>query len=497
MKRIFRSIINIKKTGKPTIEQQDLVINYRSFLASKIKPEDPSYIKLYHWIEAHHREYKEIPAFELLYEKAQGEGEEAVLSSLEELIKEVPYIQSDYRAILKGKFEEQSKEGFKGVVENTWKIVNSGVKVGKKELKGLPSAIEYFVGESRKYRFNESLVKTESEIRSVEDGSEVIGQYRQRKKDPMAAYGMYTLIDHIDEVARGLKPGHFMMVAAFVGQGKTTVTANLVYNGIMQGMNGLFVAMEMNFDEMRDLFFTLHTSNPEWYDHPKYKKMAGKILYERVRYAELSAEEQEFFEASSNDFVTQSKFGKLFLYQPSEALTPSKLEMLIYDYNVRLMEQGRSLDFVAVDYLGLMVPDKNERYGDWNIDLNNIIKKLKNIAINFDNGRGIRMISPFQTNRNGFKEAEKNDGVYSLTALSNANESERACDLIVSLYMSSEMKKNGIMKIGCLKHRHGADFVPFEAHMNFPTKRLENFIQQKTTVEGNEMTINEIALDVS
>ena len=105
MKKIFRSIINVKKDGKPTVEQIDLKRNYKAFIGSRVEPEDPSYIKLYHWIEAHYREYNEIPSIEYLFERAKKDGEESVLASLIEVAKERPYVSSDYLAILKEKFE--------------------------------------------------------------------------------------------------------------------------------------------------------------------------------------------------------------------------------------------------------------------------------------------------------------------------------------------------------------------------------------------------------
>ena len=61
MKRLFRSLIDIRKEGRSTIEPEDLVRNYRVFLSSKVQAEDPSYIKLYHWLEAHYRDHKEMP----------------------------------------------------------------------------------------------------------------------------------------------------------------------------------------------------------------------------------------------------------------------------------------------------------------------------------------------------------------------------------------------------------------------------------------------------
>jgi hypothetical protein len=497
MKRIFRSIINISKNNQPTIDPDDLTRNYRSFLSSRVKAEDPSYITLYHWLESHYREYKEMPSILLLEKKAEKEGNEGVLVSLRDIVTETPFIRSDYKEILKQKFDEQAKSEYQKVLNETWQAANDGLKIGKhKEIKGLVPSIEYFISKAREFRIVDLTAKTESNIKTLEDSDEVIEQYKQRKKDPLSMLGMYTLLPQIDISVKGLKPGELMMVAAYVKQGKTITVTNLAYSGIIQGLNGLFITLEMNFQEMRDMIYVLHTMNPDWSDHKKYKNLMGSVTYDKVNYGELSDMEQEFFEEASKDFCSRKDFGELFIYQPTESLTSSRLEMLAYDYNSRLRDVKKKLDFIIVDYVGLMVPDKEERYGDWNIDLNNIIKKLKNMSINFDNGRMIRTISPFQINRQGHKDAEKNDGLYKLSALSNANEAERSCDLIITTYMTDEMKKAGTIKIACLAHRKGAGFDPFEARIDFGTRQIREFIQQRKTEAEKDNTIKFIPVDL-
>lgn len=483
MKRIFRSIINIKKNGVPTIPLDELAKNYKAFITSRVEAEDPSYIKMYEWIEAHNRAFKELPSIELLFEKAQEEGNETVIANLEEIAPLIAYWGSDYRAVLKTKFEEQNGDEFRRVMEKTWQAVNSEliIKKGrkKKKIKGIQEAISYFHTETRRFLLNALDIKTEGQIKSTIDSKEVITEYEKRKRDPLSNLGLFTFLDKIDDVFRGTKLGDLFIIAAFVAQGKTTLAVNIAYNGIMQGLNGMFVTMEANYKEMRDMFYVIHTCNPDWYEHSKFKNLAGKISYERVRYGELSDLEQEFFEVASQDFAIKDGFGELHLYQPSEHMTPSRFDMELYDRHAELKERGKTLDFVVIDYVGLMIQDKEVRYGDFNVDLNNIIKRLKNTAINFDNGRGLRVITPFQVNRDGWKDALKNDGIYKLTALSNAHEAERSSDGVIALFMTEEMKRNGIMKICCLKHRDGKDFIPFEAHIDFVSRRITDFIQKK------------------
>jgi len=493
MKRIFRSILNIKKNGKPTIPLDELVKNYKIFQASKVQPEDPSFILLYHWIEAHYRLHKELPAIELVFERAQKEGNEALLANLKDIVPQIPYIRGDYKAILSEKFEEQNKETLQQFLTKTWQIVSTGVKIGKKDLKGINDALGYLGAETRQFRIKAAGTKTDAQIINKDEAKEVKEEYQKRKRNPMGNVGMFSFLDHVDESFRGIKPGDLFLIAAFVAQGKTIMSYNMAYNGIMQGLNGLYVPLEMNFGEMRDVFYCMHTSNPEWYEHPKYKNLAGKVSYEKFRYGELSDTEQEFFDVAADDFSKREDFGELKIFQPTDMLTPSALENEAYDFNAELKEKGKALDFLVVDYVGLMVPDKGSNYKDFNIDLNVIIKKLKNLALTFDSGRMLRVISPFQVNRDGYKDAIKNDGVYKLTALSNANEAERSSDGVIAQYMDEDNKKNGILKFTCLKHRRGAYFAPFSAHIDFTSMRIRNIIQDK---KDSDLTINEIPLDL-
>ena len=386
-------------------------------------------------------------------------------------------------------------------MEKTFQVAKSGLKLDKgkkkeREIKGLHEAVTYFNSRSKKFLFDGVSVKYESQIKSAEDSEEVKEEYRARKKDRFNNLGLFVDLEKIDTVLRGIKLGDLVILAAFVGHGKSTFAVNLAYSGMMQGLNGLFVTLEMQFDEMRNMFYTLHTSYPGWYAHSKFGKYTGKITYDKIRYTELSEEEQEFFEEVCVDFGTKKDdFGELFLSKPPGNCTPSLIEMMLEEYNNELKERGKVLDFFVLDYVGLAIQDKDQKSNDWKLDLNNMIRKLKNITINFDNGRGLRIITPFQFNRQGYKDAIKNEGIYTLAALSDANEAERSSDVVIALYDTEEMRNSGIVKISCLKNRDGAHFPPFDANLDFATKKLRDFSQ---TIENSteEMGIEDISSEI-
>lgn len=496
MKRIFRSIINIPKDGNPTISPEDLKKNYRAFLASHVEPEDPSYVKIYHWIEAHSRDYDEVPSITLLHSKAVQDGDEGVLACIKDIVLEQPFVGSDYRAILKEKFEEQNQDRFQALVQDTWKVASSGLEIGKRKkqkIKGIQQAIQYFTSGSHVFHFG-SDAKTSGNVRSEEDGSEMKKEYEETRKNPLRSVGMYTFLQKLDDTFRGLKPGQLMIIAGYVGQAKTIMSANLAYNGIYQGLNGLYIPMESVYGDMRRMFYVLHASAPKWYEHPKYSHLAGKISYDAVEYAELTEQQQEFYDVVRDDFSQEKEgYGQLFVHELTNR-TPEELIDVAYAYDAQLKEQGKQLDFIIPDYVGLMFLNKSESTRDYNHDLNIIIKRMKTLAMTFDNNRKIRIITPFQFNRTGYKEALKNDGLYSLAHLSNANEAERSSDIVISTFFTPEMAKAGIVKMGCLKHRQGQLFTPFEGHLDFNTKRLSDFIKASTG-EDVEEAIQDIPMD--
>ena len=86
-------------------------------------------------------------------EKAQSEGSEVILANLQEISIQKPYIRSDYKEILKQKFEEQSIYNFREVLNNTLTAANTGIKLDKKkEIKGIAGAINYFMAKVREFR---------------------------------------------------------------------------------------------------------------------------------------------------------------------------------------------------------------------------------------------------------------------------------------------------------------------------------------------------------
>jgi hypothetical protein len=477
---IFRSVINFRDSSNAeTVSQENLVKNFRALQKhAPQEPEEKAYNTLYHFILDHVRNCDasvdyELPSYEIIKKWfEESEGDEAVLALLEKIRMQPPYIGQDYIKILKQFKLEYDQQNLDQILVNTEKISKVGLKDGKNKkaplLKGIPDALDYFARQSRRLRQNVYGLKLESQIISKEDAKEVKDNYAKVKKDPLEVLGVYTGLDPIDRVCKGLKNTELMLVTAFTSQGKTTFSMYMAYRAIISGFNTAVLTLEQSFDEIRQQIYVKHTCNPKFEkSHPQYKHLIGNISLEQVAYGGLTEEEEAFFNIACDDLVETEGYGKFDLSQPQQAKpTVADIEFKLMQVQQELKSSGQNLEFVVIDYISLLGLPVEERTKDTNENQNEIIKQLKRLCLTFNNGKGLRMVSPFQANRRGWEEAKANDGVYYLTALSNAHEAERSSDVVIALFIDADWRDEGKVKISCLKNRRHPFFKPFNAKLN-------------------------------
>jgi hypothetical protein len=478
---IFRSVLNFKTAdGKPTLSQEDLVKNFRSL--QKIipnTPEDPAYKRLYtflyDFLKKCESDILELPSYDYTKKYFEDrEGNEAVLAVLERIKKERPCEGEEFRSILREYKEDQALDELEYVLNNVNKIARVGLEVGqgrkKTKLEGLEAAIGYFAEKSRNLRQNRTGIVTQSQIISKKSSESVKKKYQQVKTEPEDVMGIPTGIDAIDKNCNGLGRSQLMLVGAFTAHGKTTFSMNMAYQAIISGWNTCYVSLEMSHDEIRDKFYVLHTCHPKFRIlYPHLSSVVGKININDVTYGLLKDEEEELFYRASEDFgdVENNGYGYCDLWQPeSTTTTLSDIEFHLLDVQQQFKAHERDLEFCVIDYITLLGIDKTVKSHDHKQDMNNTIKSLKRTCLTFNNGAGIRMVSPFQISRRAFLEAKKNEGRYDSTALGDYNEAERSADIVVSLYVDEEMRESGQSRIQNLKSRRDKYFPTCIANVN-------------------------------
>jgi hypothetical protein len=151
------------------------------------------------------------------------------------------------------------------------------------------------------------------------------------------------------------------------------------------------------------------------------------------------------------------------------------------------------VDLVVIDHGGLVEP--NRRHQNYTIEQNSIIRDAKKMALHFGGGKGIPVLLLFQTNRDGFDYATKNDGKYKLRALSYANEAERSADVVSTTYLGEEgstHRENETTMLCNLKNRDNPFFPPFLAKVDFRCRKLYNLDPDEAANPGIQVDDDDI-----
>jgi hypothetical protein len=277
-----------------------------------------------------------------------------------------------------------------------------------------------------------------------EDAARVLSQYEMRRDNPGLRYGVMSGIERIDQVHRGLKPGNLAFILGFVSQMKSTLAMNWAYRAaIWQGFNVGVVSTEMSIDELRRTIAVIHANSAKFAPANTFVD----ITYDKVESGALSPDEESLFREVIKDLEENTEYGQIVYREPESIITVGDIRQWAEAKNRSL-----PLKLLVIDYIGPHLSvDKptNDRYGQGN----QIIKDAKNLATTFDNGRGIAVLSPFQANRDGYKNAVKNGGVYDITAMADYPEAERSADLVYTVFLDNTYRTRNRLLIGNVKTR--------------------------------------------
>ncbi len=286
-----------------------------------------------------------------------------------------------------------------------------------------------------------------------------------RKSNQGKGWGKFTGLNEIDKVCHGVKPGELWIHAGFVGELKSTFSMTWCYNLMTRYRSNVFYAsLEMKYDHIRRLLYTIHST------HQKFKQAGYKPLdYRKVRDGELTPEEENFFQVVIADFVTNPDYGSFDVWAPDDDVTMDDVRM-----EAELQHKQSEIGLLVVDHSLLVEPKKKNRNKDYTVSSNSVVRDAKKLALHFNGGQSLPVCLLFQISRQGRDDAEKNDGVYKLKALSYANEAERSADVVTTTFLDKTHRDNNTTKVCCLKNRDNPLFEPFLAGVSFTSRRLYN-----------------------
>ena len=464
MRRLLRSVIDLD--GQ--ISQENLQGNWGKLVAADPDWQRPDDQRIYEFLRTFVGQRLELPTIQTVRDYFAKIGDLGDLE-VEERLKDIEaapwYIRTNFAHLLEELLKEQRAVKAVALLKETQDIVRKGIDVAepgsrKKVRKhGVEDGYLHMMREFPALLPRKSSARTSGELHR--DAPAVLAEYEQAKRDG-GGVGKLIGLNSIDTVCHGIKKGELWVHAAFPGHLKTSLALNWAYNLVTRyRTNVLFFSLEMAYEQLRRQFAVLHTAAP------KFKRARRPPLDNRaVREGQLSEIEEEFLREAIQDLESNPDHCELELRCPDRRTT-------IEDIRVEAERLQREMDvgLIVIDHGQLVAP--NQRRTDYVVELNDIVREAKQLALHFDGGEKVPVLLLWQINRQGHEEAVKNQGRYKATALAYANELEKSADVITTTFLDDARRAAGTTLFTNLKNRENALFAPFEADVHFPSRRID------------------------
>jgi hypothetical protein len=473
MKILLRSMM----VGSPT-ENADMVFkNFLAFNETNLSFDLPEDNTLYQFIKIFSQTHNHSPSLQTIRNHFEHIKEIEVVDRLEVIGTYSPIINGDFIKRAEEKVDEQRQRQVTDLLKEASVIMSTGLEIreGKdtRHMRGASDAIKYLLSKSHEIVTPIMGSRLSGEI--TNDGGDFITEYDRVKLNPTAGIGQYAGIQQIDDALGGAKKGELWTHAAFTGQLKSSLMMTWAYNQAVYYLyDSLIFSLEMPYSQCRRILYAMHSMHEKFTDVrislgiQKDPNVTVGLQYGKIRDAHLNDNEEQFLRQHVVPDFNSGEYGKIHI----EVADPDKSDFTLMDAQMRaeMIYNKTPFHLLFLDHAGLLAPRKwvsstTER-------LNEIIRDAKRLAMKFNKGQGIPVVSLFQLSREGFKAAEKNGGLYNLTHLSYANEAERSSDIITTTYLSDEMRKKNRVQFQCLKSRDQQPFDVFQAHVDWNCRRI-------------------------
>ena len=151
-----------------------------------------------------------------------------------------------------------------------------------------------------------------------------------------------------------------------------------------------------------------------------------------------------------DDYYDYSKYGMLKFLDETDFKTLSfgEIREKLENCDDEMREKtGYGLDAIIVDHINLCkFNGSGKKYSSETAEGNAYVSFFRKLSLAFrkdedGNMRKIAVIILSQINRTGRQKADKNHGRYTLNALAEFNELERAAQVVCTIYTNDEMKE--------------------------------------------------------
>lgn len=300
-----------------------------------------------------------------------------------------------------------------------------------------------------------------NQLNSVSKSDSVSIKYQDISKNIIEIYknkvvdsGISSSVNEIDKDTGGLQPGTITTILGFTGAFKTTWAINIAYNSAKNNKNTLYLSLEVTKENIYYDLLSRHSADSKFNTHIE----ANSLKHKKLTDEQLSFLENKVYP----DF--NSLNGKIYIIDETELENYSfySLENKFREIDeIAVEETGHGIDLLVIDHAQLLKFDSSMKgIGNETNIVNAYVSFLRQQSLNWiKTGRSVATLVLSQASRTGHTEAEKNNGVYKLTALAEANELERASSLVLSTYVDESLKNTKQARIQIIKNRDGLTWM--------------------------------------
>lgn len=325
--------------------------------------------------------------------------------------------------------------------------------------------------------------------------------YAKKKESPV---GLVTYIKQLDEEIGGVAPGMTMVIGAYTANFKTVCANNIAYKNTKKNKyNIAYISLEVPKEDLLINQLARHSYESEFDQFPY-------IANKRIRECTLTPDEEAYLMGPVlDDYYDYSKYGMLKFLDETDFKTLSfgEIREKLENCDDEMKEKtGYGLDAIIVDHINLCkFNGAGKKFSSETAEGNAYVSFFRKLSLAFrkdedGNMRKIAVIILSQINRTGRQKADKNHGRYTLNALAEFNELERAAQVVCTIYTNDEMKEAKEATVQLLKNRNGRTIEdPISVYADGETyifgDDMEGFSEVISTGEMEELF--ESGLDLS
>lgn len=267
----------------------------------------------------------------------------------------------------------------------------------------------------------------EDRIKRLKDGTNVIDT------------GMNILNNHI---GGGWRNKSLIVFGAGTNVGKTLILSDITFKLINQGLNGLYITLEIFEDSLANRI-DANLSSIELSELPS---QADQLMH-------------SILEAKKSKEAEGKPFGRLIIKEFPPGINCNNILSIARELN---MKQAFKPDFMVIDYVGLMSPNGKSAENSFT-DLKKVSEQVRTLASMLN----IPIFTAQQTNRDSYGLSE-----IGLESTSESMGIPFTADIMIMCSRTKDMEEENKMYWFIAKSRFSKNNTGFFVHVDYPFMRI-------------------------